>query len=95
MQKLSFESIMRITIIFTALCGVSIITFTVIKIMDEISAANQIYTVTQNDATYIGSIIRADDYVKVTDKDDTMTILDAAHGPINIRRSDLGNHPID
>lgn len=70
-------------------------TFMFWNLSDEVNTAAKFYNVTQNGTTYTGRIIRGDHYVKVTDKDDNMVILDAAHGPINIRRSDLGNYPID
>jgi hypothetical protein len=70
-------------------------TFILWTLSDEISAAKYGYTIIQNNVTYTGNIIRGDDYVKVIDRDDNMIILDAAYGPISIRRSDLGNFSID
>jgi hypothetical protein len=95
MKKLTFEKIMQLWLILAAIFGLIIIIFTVISISDEISAAKHSYIITQNNVTYTGNIIRGDDYVKVIDRDDNMIILDAAHGPISIRRSDLGNFSID
>lgn len=71
------------------------ITFVLIDITDGVNTAAKFYNVTQNGTTYTGRIMRGTNYVKVTDKDDNMIIIDAAHGPISIRRSDLGNFSID
>ena len=95
MKRLTFEKIMQLWLILAAMFGVIIIIFTVISIEFEISAAKHSYTVTQNDVSYVGSIIRGDDYIKVIGKDNNMVILDAAHGPIIIRRSALEEYPID
>lgn len=95
MIKLSFETTMKLILVFTIISGLVIVTFITIKIADEANTAARLYNVTQNGTTYTGRITRGGEVVKVTDKDDNMVILDAAHGPINIRRSDLGNYPID
>ena len=80
---------------FCVICVIVMFTFMIWTLSDEVSAAKHGYTITQNNVTYTGNIIRGDDYVKVIDRDDNMIILDAAHGPISIRRSDLGNFSID
>jgi len=95
MKKLSFETTTRLILIFSSLCGVVMFTFMLWNLSNEVNTAARFYTVTQNNTTYTGNIIRGDDYVKITDKDGTMFVLDAAHGPISIRRSDLGNDSID
>ena len=95
MKKLTFETTMKLILVFTIICGLVTVTFITFKIADEANTAAKFYNVTQNGTTYTGRIIRGDHYVKVTDKDDNMVILDAAHGPISIRRSDLGNFSID
>lgn len=95
MKKPSFETTMKLILAFTIICGLITVTFITMKIADEANTASRLYTVTQNNTTYTGNIIRGDDYVKITDKDGTMFILDAAHGPISIRRSDLGSYSID
>lgn len=95
MKKPSFETTMKLILVFTIICGLVTVTFITMKIADEANTASRLYTVTQNNTTYTGNIIRGDDYVKITDKDGTMFILDAAHGPISIRRSDLGSYSID
>lgn len=95
MKKPSFETTMKLILAFTIICGLVTVTFITMKIADEANTASGLYTVTQNNTTYTGNIIRGDDYVKITDKDGTMFILDAAHGPISIRRSDLGSYSID
>ena len=86
---------MKLILVFTIICGLVTVTFITFKIADEANTAAKFYNVTQNETTYTGRIIRGTNYVKVTDKDDNMVILDAAHGPISIRRSDLGNFSID
>jgi hypothetical protein len=86
---------MKLTLVFTIICGLITIAFITKKLADEVNTADRFYTVTQNNTSYTGNIIRGDDYVKITDKDGTMFVLDAAHGPISIRRSDLGNDSID
>jgi len=93
MKKPSFE--ITTILIFNLLCGVIMFTFMLRNLSDEVNTAARFYTVTQNNTTYTGNIIRGDGYVKITDKDGTMFVLDAAHGPISIRRSDLGNDSID
>ena len=95
MKNLSFETTLKLILAFTIICGLVTVTFITIKIADEANNAAKFYNVTQNGTTYTGRIIRGTNYVKVTDKDDNMVILDAAHGPISIRRSDLMEHPID
>ena len=95
MKKPSFETTMKLILVFTIICGLITVTFITMKIADEANTASRLYTVTQNNTTYTGNIIRGDDNVKITDKDGTMFILDAAHGPISIRRSDLGSYSID
>ena len=95
MKKPSFETTMKLILVFTIICGLVTVTFITMKIADEANTASRLYTVTQNNTTYTGNIIRGDDYVKITDKDGTMFVLDAAHGPISIRRSDLGSDSID
>lgn len=95
MKKLTFETTMKLILVFTIICGLVTVTFITFKIADEANTAAKFYNVTQNGTTYTGRIIRGTNYVKVTDKDDNMVILDAAHGPISIRRSDLGNFSID
>ena len=95
MKKPSFETTMKLILAFTIICGLITVTFITMKIADEANTASRLYTVTQNNTTYTGNIIRGDDYVKITDKDGTMFVLDAAHGPISIRRSDLGSYSID
>ena len=95
MEKPSFETTMKLILAFTIICGLVTVTFITMKIADEANTASRLYTVTQNNTTYTGNIIRGDDYVKITDKDGTMFVLDAAHGPISIRRSDLGSYSID
>ena len=95
MKKLTFETTMKLILVFTIICGLVTVTFITFKIADEANTAAKFYNVTQNETTYTGRIIRGTNYVKVTDKDDNMVILDAAHGPISIRRSDLGNFSID
>ena len=95
MKKPSFETTMKLILVFTIICGLITVTFITMKIADEANTASRLYTVTQNNTTYTGNIIRGDDYVKITDKDGTMFVLDAAHGPISIRRSDLGSYSID
>ena len=86
---------MKLILVFTIICGLVTVTFITFKIADEANTAAKFYNVTQNGTTYTGRIMRGTNYVKVTDKDDNMVILDAAHGPISIRRSDLGNFSID
>ena len=95
MKKPSFETTMKLILAFTIICGLVTVTFITMKIADEANTASRLYTVTQNTTTYTGNIIRGDDNVKITDKDGTMFVLDAAHGPISIRRSDLGSYSID
>ena len=95
MKKPSFDTTMKLILVFTTICGLVTVTFITMKIADEANTASRLYTVTQNNTTYTGNIIRGDDYVKITDKGGTMFVLDAAHGPISIRRSDLENYPID
>ena len=95
MKKPSFETTMKLILVFNGICGLITIAFISKKLADEVNIAARFYTVTQNNTTYTGNIIRGDDYVKITDKDGTMFVLDAAHGPISIRRSDLGNDSID
>jgi len=95
MKKPSFETTMKLILFFTIICGLITVTFITMKIADEANTASRLYTVTQNNTTYTGNIIRGDDNVKITDKDGTMFVLDAAHGPISIRRSDLGSYSID
>lgn len=95
MKKPSFETTMKLILAFTIICGLITVTFITMKIADEANTASRLYTVTQNNTTYTGNIIRGDDNVKITDKDGTMFVLDAAHGPISIRRSDLGSYSID
>ena len=95
MKKLTFETTMKLILVFTIICGLVTVTFITFKIADEANTAAKFYNVTQNGTTYTGRIMRGTNYVKVTDKDDNMVILDAAHGPISIRRSDLGNFSID
>ena len=95
MEKPSFETTMKLILAFTIICGLVTVTFITMKIADEANTASRLYTVTQNNTTYTGNIIRGDDNVKITDKDGTMFVLDAAHGPISIRRSDLGSYSID
>jgi hypothetical protein len=95
MKKPSFETTMKLTLAFAIICGLITIAFVTKKLADEVETVARFYTVTQNNTTYTGNIIRGDDYVKITDKDGTMFVLDAAHGPISIRRSDLGNDSID
>ena len=95
MKKPSFETTMKLILVFTIICGLITVTFITMKIADEANTASRLYTVTQNNTTYTGNIIRGDDNVKITDKDGTMFVLDAAHGPISIRRSDLGSYSID
>ena len=95
MKKPSFETTMKLILAFTIICGLVTVTFITMKIADEANTASRLYTVTQNNTTYTGNIIRGDDNVKITDKDGTMFVLDAAHGPISIRRSDLGSYSID
>ena len=94
MKKLTFDG-QELILFFSLGCGVIMFTFMFWNLSDEVNTAAKIYNVTQNGTTYTGRIIRGDHYVRVTDKDDNMVIFDAAHGPINIRRSDLGNYPID
>ena len=86
---------MKLILVFQIICGLVMITFVLIDITDGVNTAAKFYNVTQNGTTYTGRIMRGTNYVKVTDKDDNMVILDAAHGPISIRRSDLGNFSID
>jgi len=93
MKKLETTAIL--ILMFCVICVIVMFTFMIWTLSDGVSAAKYSYTVTQNNVTYTGNIIRGDDYVKVTDKDGTMFVLDAAHGPISIRRSDLGNFSID
>ena len=95
MKKPSFETTMKLILVFTIICGLITVTFITMKIADEANTASRLYTVTQNNTTYTGNIIRGDDNVKITDKDGTMFVLDAAHGPISNRRSDLGSYSID
>ena len=95
MKKPSFETTMKLILVFTIICGLITVTFITMKIADEANTASRLYTVTQNNTIYTGNIIRGDDNVKITDKDGTMFVLDAAHGPISIRRSDLGSYSID
>jgi hypothetical protein len=101
MKKLTFDGQQLIErlrdeiLIFSLLCGVFMFTSMLWNLSDEANTAARLYSVTQNGTTYTGRIIRGSGYVKVTDKDDNMVILDAAHGPISIRRSDLMEHPID
>ena len=95
MKKPSFETTMKLILAFTIICGLVTVTFITMKIADEANTASRLYTVTQNNTTYTGNIIRGDDNVKITDKDGIMFVLDAAHGPISIRRSDLGSYSID
>ena len=95
MKKPSFETTMKLILVFTIICGLITIAFISKKLADEVNTASRLYTVTQNNTTYTGNIIRGDDNVKITDKDGTMFVLDAAHGPISIRRSDLGSYSID
>lgn len=91
MKKPSFLKIEILILVFTIICGLCTIAFISMKLADEVNTTARCYSVTQNNTTYTGNIIRGDDYVKITDKEGTMFILDAAHGPISIRRSDLGN----
>jgi|APGre2960657404_1045060.scaffolds.fasta_scaffold131843_2 hypothetical protein len=95
MKRLTFETTMLLILVFCVVCLIVSLTFMMLTISDIASGAKQVYTVTQNDASYVGSIIRGDDYIKVIGKDNNMVILDAAHGPISIRRSDLEEYPID
>jgi len=96
MKKPSFETTTRLILIFSSLCGVVMFTFMLWNLSNEVNTAARFYTVTQNNTIYTGnSIGGGDGYVKITDKDGTMFVLDAAHGPISIRRSDLGNDSID
>ena len=95
MKKPSIETTMKLILVFQIICGLVMITFISIDIADAVNTADKFYNVTQNGTTYTGRIMRGTNYVKVTDKDDNMVILDAAHGPISIRRSDLGNFSID
>ena len=95
MKKPSIETTMKLILVFQIICGLVMITFVLIDITDGVNTAAKFYNVTQNGTTYTGRIMRGTNYVKVTDKDDNMVILDAAHGPISIRRSDLGNFSID
>ena len=95
MKKPSIETTMKLILVFQIICGLVMITFVLIDITDGVNTAAKFYNVTQNGTTYTGRIMRGTNYVKVTDKDDNMIIIDAAHGPISIRRSDLGNFSID
>ena len=95
MKKPTFETTMLLILVFCVVCLIVSLTFMIWTISDIASGAKHSYTITQNNVTYTGNIIRGDDYVKVIDRDDNMIILDAAHGPISIRRSDLGNFSID
>ena len=98
MKKLIFgdqEFITLAILLFSLLLGLIMYSFMFMNLSGEVNTAAKFYNVTQNGTTYTGRIIRGDHYVKVTDKDDNMVILDAAHGPISIRRSDLGNFSID
>ena len=95
MKKPSFETTVTLTLVFAIICGLITIAFVTKRLADEVETAARFYTVTQNNTSYTGNIIRGDDYVKITDKDGTMFVLDAAHGPISIRRSDLGSYSID
>lgn len=95
MKKPSIETTMKLILVFQIICGLVMITFVLIDITDGVNTAAKFYNVTQNGTTYTGRIMRGTNYVKVTDKDDNMVIIDAAHGPISIRRSDLGNFSID
>jgi len=95
MKKPTFETTTILILMFCVVCVIVMFIGMIWTLSDEISTAKYSYTITQNNVTYIGNIIRGDDYVKVIDRDDNMTILDAAHGPISIRRSDLGNFSID
>lgn len=95
MKKPSFLKIEILILVFTIICGLITIAFISMKLADEVNTTARYYSVTQNNTTYTGNIIRGDDYVKITDKEGTMFVLDAAHGPISIRRSDLGNDSID
>lgn len=94
MKKLTFGG-QELILLFSLLLGVIMFSFMFMNLSGEANTASKFYNVTQNGTTYTGRIIRGTNYVKVTDKDDNMVILDAAHGPISIRRSDLGNFSID
>jgi len=85
MKKLTFETTTLLVLLFCLAC----------LIMMSLLHLRDCYIITQNNITYTGNIIRGDDYVKVIDRDGNMVIIDAAHGPISIRRSDLGNYSID
>ena len=95
MKKPTFETTMLLILVFCVVCLIVSLTFMILTLSDIASGAKHVYIITQNNVTYTGNIIRGDDYVKVIDRDDNMIILDAAHGPISIRRSDLGNFSID
>ena len=94
MKKLTFGG-QELILLFSLLLGVIMFSFMFMNLSGEINTAAKFYNVTQNGTTYTGRIMRGTNYVKVTDKDNNMVILDAAHGPISIRRSDLGNFSID
>ena len=94
MKKLTFGG-QELILLFSLLLGVIMFSFMFMNLSGEINTAAKFYNVTQNGTTYTGRIMRGTNYVKVTDKDDNMVIIDAAHGPISIRRSDLGNFSID
>jgi hypothetical protein len=94
MKKLTFGG-QELILLFSLLLGVIMFSFMLMNLTGEVNTAAKFYNVTQNGTTYTGRIMRGTNYVKVTDKDDNMVILDAAHGPISIRRSDLGNFSID
>jgi len=90
MKKLTFETTTLLVLLFCLACLIVMGTFMIKVLSDEVSPTKG-YIITQNNITYTGNIIRGDDYVKVIDRDGNMVIIDAAHGPISIRRSDLGN----
>ena len=94
MKKLTFGG-QELILLFSLLLGVIMFSSMFMNLSGEINTAAKFYNVTQNGTTYTGRIMRGTNYVKVTDKDDNMVIIDAAHGPISIRRSDLGNFSID
>ena len=78
------------------LLGIVMIAFLGVFLLDEVIFTQaSVYSITQRGTIYTGRIQQGHSTVKVTDSDGNTIILDAAHGPIDIRRSDLGIHPID